>query len=141
MDGKNTAKDGNCAPVVRVCDFLIVSGNAVARDLTAVILKGAGYSIAVTSDNAEALARMRAAEFKVVLVDMRLQGLLGPEVLGELRREDTRVVLMIMADEADKETLRTAQESKPAVVITRPFRGDALLETVHAMGFGARVAS
>jgi DNA-binding NtrC family response regulator len=67
--------------------ILLVDDDSAFRNLMAAELTRLGYSIAVASNGFDALARCEQSEPEVVLLDLRLPGMDGLEVLKTLREK------------------------------------------------------
>ena len=109
---------------------LTVSGDRIARDLMAVILKRHGLGAEAATPEA-AIDRLRFGRFTAVLVDARPQALVPREVLLGLRGAAGRLRFVILADEGDAEVRGWAREVRAPLVLTRPFEGDALIRALR----------
>ncbi|HEU4534039.1 MAG TPA: response regulator, partial [Polyangiaceae bacterium] len=79
----------------------------------------------------EALARLGACEYAVVLLDVRMPGLDGLATLERLRRHDrVTPVLFLTAGEADAGRVRRAYALGAADFLAKPLDPDALLAKV-----------
>ena len=67
---------------------LVVEDDAGVRGLLQAILEDEGFEILLAADGEEGLDLARTAEPAVLLIDVMMPGLGGPEVLRRLRRED-----------------------------------------------------
>lgn len=87
----------------------------------------------LVDDGAEALNRASQSEYDVVVLDLRLPGLSGIEVLRTLRdRGDTTPVLVLTAQDAVEskvQALRTGADD----YVTKPFAFEELLARVEAL--------
>src|SRR6266540_827881 len=92
-----------------------------------------GWLADLVSDGNEGERRARANEYDVVILDMRLPGKSGGEVLHELRsRGFERPVLILTAQDAvdaKVETLRAGADD----YVTKPFAFEELLARVEAL--------
>ena len=67
------------------CHVLLVEDNDDARETTAIILRGLGYSVTEAADGDEAVQMARARVPAVVVMDLGLPGKTGLQVAGELK--------------------------------------------------------
>ena len=76
------------------CRVMVVDDEALVRDLLHMFLVGEGYEVIAFASGTEALGAVPAFRPDVILVDSRMPGLSGTDVLGELRR--TRVTVPVI---------------------------------------------
>jgi two-component system response regulator MtrA len=77
--------------------ILLVEDDPSIREVTALGLRGAGFTIITASNGVEGLDRFRAEPFDLVLLDIMLPRLDGLEVCREIRRTSTIPVVMLTA--------------------------------------------
>jgi two-component system, OmpR family, response regulator len=104
-------------------------GNFVARGLRE---QGWAVDLVDTGDEGELLAREKS--YDLVILDMRLPGKSGLEVLHDLRGEGfQRPVLVLTAQDAVDAKVRTLRAGADDYV-TKPFAMEELLARVEALG-------
>jgi CheY-like chemotaxis protein len=90
-------------PVGGRAGVLIVEDDEATARLFAAYLEREGYHVTVVGSGEEALAAAQAGSFEVVLLDVRLPGMDGWEVLRRLKADrrlrDTPVLIMSVVDE------------------------------------------
>jgi DNA-binding response OmpR family regulator len=103
-----------------------------------------GYAVEAVDDGARGLARARAAEPDLIILDLMLPGMDGFRVLRALRDEGRRVPILILTargEEADKvRGLRLGADdyvTKPFGVLELLARVEALLRRTAGRGKGA----
>ncbi|HEY9284208.1 MAG TPA: sigma-54 dependent transcriptional regulator [Pyrinomonadaceae bacterium] len=78
---------------------LVVDDDALLRKLVTEQLARSGFDSAGAASGEEALAALQAADYDVVLLDIRMTGMSGLDALREIRRiEDAPEVIMLTAD-------------------------------------------
>ena len=104
---------------------------AVARGVQ-VALEREGYDVSVQPTGEEALARLRDQAPELVVLDVRLPGIDGFEVLRQLRRESHAPVLFLTArsDEVDKVV---GLEMGADDYLVKPFSVRELVSRVRAL--------
>jgi CheY-like chemotaxis protein len=114
---------------------LIVDDEAEIVEVFARILEKRGFGVAVAADGGEALARLDATPFDVVVTDLRMPGLDGRELLRRLAARppaDRPALLVVTGD-----PLAAAREAfpidPPPEVLEKPVEPGALAASVAAL--------
>ena len=112
---------------------LVVDDNPVNLRVAQTVLEAGGADVAVSGDGVDALERLAAEPFDVVLMDVRMPVMDGTEALSRIRRgeagpADTPVVALT-ADALDQESERLLALGFDAVH-AKPIQPAALLQTV-----------
>lgn len=94
------------------------------------ILKAAGYEVDSVATPAEALAvyEERSRPYDVVLTDVVMPGMSGPELVEELRGTDSAVRTVFMSGYT--EDLSGLQALSNAVFLNKPFTTEQLLQGI-----------
>lgn len=115
--------------------ILVADDDGPFRALAAIVLKGAGYRVAEARDGHEALARMRDETWDLVLLDIRMPGKSGWEVLHTVRDglpegvPPPRTLMMTgLTTEFDLDRLH--REGAMGMLI-KPFQNEDLLAEVR----------
>ena len=110
--------------------ILIVDDDRALRHVLSALLIGAGHVVEQAGDGPEALARLDAGGFDIVLLDVNLPGMSGLDVLAHARRAVAPpIVIMMTADDTPATLLsRRARAGLPlppqAVCARRHRRSD-----------------
>jgi two-component system chemotaxis response regulator CheY len=114
--------------------ILIADDDGPFRSLAAIVVRGAGYGVVEARDGTEALEKVRAEDFELVLLDVRMPGASGWEILRAMIAEATperppsRVLMMTgLTTEFDLDRLK--KEGAYGMLI-KPFQNDDLLSEV-----------
>lgn len=102
---------------------LAVDDEPVITDLLSRILSGQGHEVDVASDGAEALRMINLADYDAILLDVKMPGLGGPDVLRcieGLRPEIVERVLFITGDTVSPTTQAFIQ-AENVDVLHKPF--------------------
>ncbi len=111
---------------------LIVDDDADIRRGTRMRLQCLGYRIIEAADGLTGLETAKAELPDVILLDVRMPGKNGLEVLAELRRCPTTAdipVIMLSASLVDK---AKALDGKAQFFLAKPYNGDALKASMAA---------
>jgi PAS domain S-box-containing protein len=110
--------------------ILLVDDEPTVREVTAEILRGAGYEVAVAGSGSEALGLYDRdpGRSDLVLLDLTMPGLDGFQTLAELRTRDTRLPVVLMSGYAEQ-SVRDRAAADPALdFLQKPFRTQQLLD-------------
>lgn len=102
---------------------LAVDDEPVITDLLSRVLSGLGHEVDVASDGAEALRMINLSDYDAILLDVKMPGLGGPEVLRcieGLRPELVERVLFITGDTVSPVT-QAFLEEQDVDVMHKPF--------------------
>jgi two-component system copper resistance phosphate regulon response regulator CusR len=95
-------------------------------------LRANGFATAVAADGDQALARIRAGEFDLIILDLGLPGRDGLEVLQELRAGNTKMAVIILTAREGVRDVVAGLEGGADDYVTKPFRFEELLARVRA---------
>jgi two-component system cell cycle sensor histidine kinase/response regulator CckA len=103
--------------------ILLVEDEEAVRNLTVEILKLGGYKVLAAPDGQEALElfRREGEAVDLVVTDVVMPGLSGPEMAGELRRERPGLKVLFISGYTDRE-LWAGQEEEGMAFLSKPFR-------------------
>ena len=114
--------------------ILIADDDGPFRSLAAIVVRGAGYAVAEARDGTEALEKLKKEEFDMLLLDIRMPGASGWEILRTMIAEASpeqpppRVLMMTgLTTEFDLDRLK--REGTFGMLI-KPFQNDDLLSEV-----------
>ncbi len=114
---------------------LVVEDDLAIREFVRFHLDLAGYAVEVAGDGREALGRLRAVGFDLVLLDVMLPGLDGVSLCRALRASGPNQqtpVLMVTAREGESDTVM-GLESGADDYLTKPFGVRELVARVRAI--------
>src|SRR6201996_3852467 len=122
-------------------DILIVDDEADIRMLVAGILQDEGYSPREAANSQEALARIRARQPNLVILDIWLQGseLDGIEILKIIRHEAPGLPVLMISGHGTIETAVAAIKIGAYDFIEKPFKSDRLLLLLERAIEGAKL--
>ena len=87
-----------------------------------------GVSLAKSADHALALMGMEA--FSLILLDIKMPGLDGMTLLGQVRDRWPDIAVIIMSGYATQETIQEVARTDAATFLAKPFTPDELMEAV-----------
>jgi len=119
-------------------EILVVDDEPTIRHLLQTILESEGFSVATAEDGQAALERLAADPPAVLLLDVRLRGMDGWEVLRRLDALHTGTQVLLLTGDAKTAGMATTAAEHGAAVLEKPFDVDALLDVVGRLADPAR---
>lgn len=112
--------------------ILIVEDHPTMREAMRLVLEGEGFDIDEASDGAQALSAVHQEPPDLVLLDMSIPGVSGPDVLAAVKRDPTTSEVRVIVVTATGEEGRAAAMAGGADhYFTKPFSPIALLQAVE----------
>ena len=102
--------------------ILVVDDEETVRSLFRRILEEAGYEIATAANGEEALREVSQQEPEVVLLDIKMPGLSGIEILGKLTTDCPDICVIMVTAVVDTQTAVEAMKLGAYDYITKPFK-------------------
>jgi DNA-binding response OmpR family regulator len=112
--------------------ILLVEDEARIASFVTAGLEADGYTVERVATGGAALARLRADGPDLVVLDLALPDIDGLDVLRWLRREESRVPVVILTARADVDDLVEGLDLGADDYLTKPFAFDELLARVRA---------
>ena len=111
--------------------ILIVDDDAAARECYGRLFRRNGYDPCLAGNGAWVEAnRETLAEIEVILLDQRMPGMSGLELLARLRRRGFDGLAILVTAHAGAEISHEAQRLGVSRIFNKPVQGAALLEAV-----------
>lgn len=111
--------------------ILLVEDDPSIREVTAIGLSAAGFSVATAADGVAGLERFRAEPFDLVLLDIMLPRMDGYEVCRQIRRTSTIPVVMLTA-RGDTMDVVVGLEAGADDYVRKPFDLPELIARIRA---------
>lgn len=110
--------------------ILIVDDDPEVRWVLSTSLEMRGYNVLTAQDGKEALQRIRKTVPGAVLLDVRLPGMDGLEVLERVREIDLNLPVVVMSAYDDTQRAVKAMKLGAYDYLSKPFDDDVLAETL-----------
>ncbi len=111
--------------------ILVVDDESGIRYYLERFLTREGYQVTTVSDGETALKRLAVEEFDVVLLDLKMKGIGGLEVLAELHRAWPATTVIILTAYASLESAVEALRSGAHDYLFKPCNNDDLRESIR----------
>jgi DNA-binding NtrC family response regulator len=118
--------------------ILVVDDDAEMRELICDVLKDRGHQVTAAGNGQEALKLLSQEDYAVVLTDLRMKGMLGTELLTEVKRAHPDVGVILMTAFGSVETAVEAMKRGASDYLTKPVKNEELIRVVER---GVREAS
>jgi two-component system NtrC family response regulator len=112
---------------VKSIHILIVEDGQSQREMLKEFLATEGHTVLTASNGDEAISRVQEGNFDLVLLDYKMPGKTGLEVLKEIKQINPEIDLIMMTAYGTIETAVDAMKSGAADYITKPIELDDLL--------------
>ena len=112
--------------------ILVVDDEANIRELVSVYLTAAGYAVECAEDGVEALARMRAHSYDLVVLDIMLPGMDGAAVCAAIRKDSRVPIIMLTARDTDLDKVAMLEAGADDYIV-KPFSPPELVARVRAV--------
>jgi signal transduction histidine kinase/DNA-binding NarL/FixJ family response regulator len=111
--------------------ILLVEDEAALRELEHVTLGDAGYEVHAAADAAEALDLAARHGVDLMVVDVVLPGMSGPQLVEELRTRGFDFPSVFVSGYGSEDFASRGFDAGPTTVIQKPFYPETLLRTVR----------
>ncbi len=119
--------DERVRPVVAVVD----DDESLRRSLRN-LLRSVGFGVETFASAEEFLGSAQRESTGCLVLDLRMTGMSGLDLLGHLAVADSRIPAVILTAHGDEETRRRSLQAGAVAFLDKPFRSDALLDAVRA---------
>jgi CheY-like chemotaxis protein len=112
---------------------LIVDDDAAVRELAADILIEAGFSVACEHDAERALVIAAAEQFDVILTDVVMPNMTGPELAARIRQLRPELAVLFVSGFNEERAFRGVQLPQRTAFLRKPYSPEALIERIEAV--------
>jgi FixJ family two-component response regulator len=109
----------------------IVDDDASLRRSVGNLLTSAGFRVQAFTSAEEFLASPQRANTGCLVLDLRMAGMSGLDLLKHLGAIGSRIPVVILTAHGDDDARQRALQAGAIAFLGKPFRGDALLEAVR----------
>ncbi len=113
--------------------ILIVDDEAKLRTEVRYILEEEGYAVDEAAEGHEALSRIRNVSYSVVLLDIRMPGLSGIDLIERIRDINTELPIIMISAYANIENIVGSVKNGAIDFIEKPYREERLLFSISSI--------
>ena len=110
--------------------LLVVEDDNSVRNTIVTFLELEGYSVDAVASTREAMERIRADTYPIVISDIYLDERTGIDVLRSAREKNPACAVILMSARGSMETVMAATEGGAFDYIAKPFELDQILDTI-----------
>lgn len=110
--------------------ILIVDDNETLRFTLTELLEESGFACKAVEDGSAALDEIKKNSYGLVILDMRLPGMNGLEILKKIKEIDKSIPVIMLTAFGDIKTAVEAMKRGAQDFITKPFDNDAMVMTI-----------
>jgi two-component system response regulator FixJ len=108
----------------------IVDDDYAVRSAISLLGYSMGWQVYSYDSAREFLATYRAAEGDCLVLDLRMPGMSGVELLEELVRQGIHIPSVVITAYGDDQLARRARVAGAGAILSKPFRNEALIEHI-----------
>jgi CheY-like chemotaxis protein len=115
--------------------ILIVDDEEVVQQAASSMLRSAGYEVALAVNGRQAadLFRQRGGRFALVLLDLTMPVMGGPQTIRELKAIRAEVPVIVSTGLPEETAMRRFAGADIAGFIQKPYTLHALIEKIHSI--------
>src|SRR5438270_1105471 len=111
--------------------LLVVEDDPGVRTTIVTCLELEGYAVDAASSTKEAIDRLSASSYPIVISDIYIDDRTGLDVLEAARRKDPDCSVILMTARGTMETVMAATRGGAFDYVAKPFEIDRMLETIR----------
>lgn len=116
-----------------MANVLVVDDERHVRNLIRKILEENGYHVTTISTGEEALVELRKAKFDLLILDLKLPGISGTELLKRMRQEGIELPILIVSAVTNANPIVEAMKYGASEYLSKPFPAQDLLRKVEEL--------
>jgi len=111
--------------------ILVVDDEESIRDILQRMLESIGYEVITANNGRDALYKLSLGEARIVLLDMKMPGMTGLDMLKKLGNDISNYCIIMVSVITDMQTALDALKLGAMDYITKPFNQDDLIEKLY----------
>ena len=110
--------------------ILIIDDETDLRDLIKDVLEEEGYEVFCASNGADGILLNETINPDLIVLDLRMPGMDGIETLQNIRKNDDKVIVVILTGYGCPDTIRDAVNLNVSEYLSKPFENRELLSII-----------
>ncbi len=119
---------------------LVIDDDAGVRRLMRRFLEAEGYRVFFASDGIEGLAWLDRESVSLILLDLKMPEMNGPEFLRRCREANPNLPVIVITGYPDSDLMIEAMRNGPITLVAKPIEREPLIHAVHTLLNGSRKA-
>jgi excisionase family DNA binding protein len=111
--------------------LLVIDDDPSMRKLLRINLESEGYRVITAANGPEGLELVQQAVVHLVLLDLKMPGMKGPEIVAELRKNHPDLPVIIVTGYPDSQMMMEVNAQCPVMLVAKPINKKILLRAVH----------
>ena len=120
--------------------LLVIDDDDGVRMLMRRFLEAEGYRVCLASDGAEGLTCLNRESIKLILLDLKMPKMNGPEFLRRCREANPNLPVIVITGYPDSDLMTGAMRYGPITLVAKPIEREPLIHAVHTLLNGTREA-
>jgi excisionase family DNA binding protein len=112
---------------------VVVDDEEPIREFVRRVLEQEGYNARTAGDGVEALECMKETPPDCVLLDLKMQGMSGPETLKQIREGWGAVPVVLLTGYPEVALMHRALQYAPITLLAKPVTRDQIVEAVESL--------
>ncbi|MDN5347005.1 MAG: two-component system, response regulator, stage 0 sporulation protein [Clostridia bacterium] len=100
---------------------LVIDDQPAIRRLLAEILRQAGFRVITAGEGRDALEKMAEWEIDLIILDMKMPGMSGAELLRQIRRKSQNPEIIVITAYSESEVTDQAMKLGVRHILQKPF--------------------
>jgi len=115
--------------------ILIVDDSASLRNVVAIALKGAGYSVLEAADGNEGLKKLDGAKINLIISDVNMPNMDGITMVKEIKKMSSYkfTPIIMLTTEAGAEMKEAGKAAGAKAWVVKPFKPEQMLDAVSKL--------
>jgi excisionase family DNA binding protein len=110
---------------------LVVDDEESIRTLISRFLEPNGFRVLLAKGGETGLALVNSETIDIVLLDLKMPEMNGPEFIGSMRDSGKRIPIIVITGYPDSDLIQQAMRNGPITLLAKPVNLDSLLEAIN----------
>jgi excisionase family DNA binding protein len=118
--------------------ILAIDDDPIVSELIKDILESEGYRVLLASDGDEGMLLLENKEIDLILLDLKMPKINGPEFLRRSREMDNKIPVIVVTGYPESDLMAEAMKYGPITLVAKPVRKGTLINAVNNVFNGIR---